>query len=298
VCVQCFDETQQNLEAIKSMGVFNRLTKLACDSYNRALRILPSTVSGLNHFTKRPLVTKEAYQVLASEVSANSYPEIDRFEQSTGYAIEQTWLHDLALHTQVVVKKSPLCYAHGRLLYSALSRYLATIPKSEGITILETGTARGFSSLCMARALEDSDRIGKVITCDVLPHRTAMYWNCIDDWERKKTREELLRPWGSLADKYIFFMQGDTQVILPRLNMGRVHFAFLDGAHSKADVLFEFGQVTGYQKAGDVIVFDDYTPSQFPGVVAAIEEVCDKYGYDCEKTFAHSGRGYAVAIKQ
>ena len=70
VCVRCFDETQQNLEAIKPMGVINRLTKLAFHSYNRALRILPSTVSGLNPFTMRPLATKEAYQVLAGKTVA------------------------------------------------------------------------------------------------------------------------------------------------------------------------------------------------------------------------------------
>ena len=100
-----------------------------------------------------------------------------------------------------MVKESPLCYAHGRVLYSALSRYLDTLELTESVNIVETGTARGFSSLCMARALQDKARDGKIITLDILPHRFDMYWNCIDDLGGKKTRQELLTPWKELVSE-------------------------------------------------------------------------------------------------
>ena len=38
------------------------------------------------------------------------------------------------------------------------------------------------------KALEDQQRAGTIVTFDVLPHRTPMYWNCIDDHDGPKTR--------------------------------------------------------------------------------------------------------------
>ena len=52
------------------------------------------------------------------------YPEIDKYENSIGFSIDYKWFHKLALHTQIVIKKSELCYQHGRIIYSALSAYV------------------------------------------------------------------------------------------------------------------------------------------------------------------------------
>ena len=60
-------------------------------------------------------------------------------------------------------------------------------------TIVETGTARGFSSICMSKALIDANTNGKIYTVDILPHDTKMYWNCIDDHDGMKSRKELLK---------------------------------------------------------------------------------------------------------
>lgn len=83
-------------------------------------------------------------------------------------------MDDLALLTQVVIKQSVICYQHGRLLYSTLSQYFAQHPNLS-FNILETGAARGFSSLCIAKALHDEQQSGKIITFDVLPHHIKMY---------------------------------------------------------------------------------------------------------------------------
>jgi len=252
-------------------------------------------------FGKRQWASRKEYLQLAKEVRFNKYSQIDEYEQQTGFAIDQEWLHNLALHTQVVVKDSPLCYAHGRVLYSALSNYLkdhqhASLTKT--VTIWETGTARGFSALCMARALKDQQRFGTIVTFDVLPHRTPMYWNCIDDWDGPKTRAELLRPWKDLVQNYVLFNQGDTRLELPKIQAERIHFAFLDGAHTYEDVIFEFEQIYERQLPGDTIVYDDYTPQQFPGLVKAVDLICKKYRYHRNDLQAHSGRGYVVAVKQ
>src|SRR3546814_3486831 len=101
-------------------------------------------------------------------------------EASQGFAIDRGWMEQLALHTQVVIKQSRLNYNHGRLLYAVLRRYLAEC-RSEQAVIFETGTARGFSALCMARALQDAGAGGYVVTVDQLPHDRPMHWKCIDD---------------------------------------------------------------------------------------------------------------------
>jgi hypothetical protein len=120
------------------------------DAFNRHWHHFP--------FGEEPLASRETYLQIAEAARQETYLDIDAFELQSGFALNKDWLDDLALHTQVVVKTSPLCYAHGRVLYSALSRYLREHPvvaATERVTILETGTARGFSALCMARACSD-----------------------------------------------------------------------------------------------------------------------------------------------
>ena len=54
--------------------------------------------------------------------------------------------------------------------------------KCNNINILETGTARGFSSIIMSRVLINKKvSKGSIYTLDILPHNVKMYWNCISD---------------------------------------------------------------------------------------------------------------------
>ena len=256
---------------------------------NRLLRANPLTAA--------PKADKETYRALARAASEKDYSEVDRFEEECGYSIDRAWLDELALHTQIVVKKSPLCYAHGRVLYSALSRYLDTLELTESVNIVETGTARGFSSLCMARALQDKASDGKIVTLDILPHRFDMYWNCIDDLEGKKTRQKLLMPWKELVERYLVFLEGESRDLLPRVCLDRVHFAFFDGAHTGKDVSLEFQHVTPSQRPGDIVIFDDYTPQQFPEIVSSVDQICVSKRYSPTVICAHQGRGYLLARK-
>lgn len=248
-----------------------------------------------------PVATSSQYLKLAEDARSKSYPEVEKFERESGFSVDRKWLEKLALHTQVIVKSSPICYAHGRVLYSALSRYLEDNPSrraSERVTVLETGTSRGFSALCMAKAFHDRGRAGTIVTFDVLPHEHSMYWNCIDDCDMtKRTRRQLLAPWSDLVRDHVLFVQGDTRLELPKVRASRVNFAFLDGAHTYEDVMFEFEQIRDLQETGDVIVYDDYTRTQFPGLVEAVDHICTQFGYSRVDISAHAGRGYVVAKK-
>lgn len=246
---------------------------------------------------RTPRGTRAEYERLFAAVRGERYPEVEAYEAARGFAIDTAWLDELALHTQVTIKNSALCYAHGRLLYATVRDYVRRQSPTK-VTVLETGTARGFSSLCMARALDDAGVAGTVITFDVLPHDVSMYWNCIDDLDGPRSRAELLRPWADLVERYVIYHQGDTLRELPKVYLPRVNVAFLDGQHTYEHVTREFEAVRGRQQPGDVIFFDDYTPGTFPGVVKAVDEICARHGYDRETLGAGDDRGYVVARKR
>ncbi len=241
-----------------------------------------------------PSGTEEEFHALAAAAAKRTYPEIEALEAQTGFAVDREWLDNLALHTQIVRKKSALGYDHGRLLYSLLRAYIAR-ENPRHVGIVETGTARGFSALCMAKALEDAATPGHIVTIDRLPHLTPIYWNCIDDLEGRKTRRELLAPWGTLMDR-ITFVQGDTLDQVGKIGMARVNFAYLDAQHLEADVLSEFAAIAQMQDTGDMVVFDDVTPAQFPGVVAAVDAIGARNEYAEERLIG--GRGYAWVTKR
>lgn len=245
-------------------------------------------------FGVTPRADRATYQRLHREASSAQHPRIDAIEAELGYAIDRSWFNELALHTQVVIKESRLNYQHGRVLYAHLRQYCGT---SVGpIIILETGTARGFSSVCMARALADAGAAGHIVTVDMLPHNRRFLWNCIDDHDGPKTRQELLSPYRDLLRR-IVFVEGPTRQ-LDRLGLARVNFAFLDAGHTHDDVMHEYRYVRDRQEAGDVIVFDDVTPGVFDGVVKAIEAIESEALYSMTRVLSDDERGYAIAVRR
>tara|TARA_Y100000591_G_scaffold36177_1_gene26797 strand:- start:183 stop:1022 length:840 start_codon:yes stop_codon:yes gene_type:complete len=245
----------------------------------------------------KPISNKQKYYDLWNKASLKQNPEVNQYETSTGYKIEKDWLNNLALRTQIVIKKNELNYAHGKILYSSLREYISENQENlENIVILETGTARGFSSLCMAKALNDSKISGSILTFDVLPHTKKIYWNCITDHlEGPITRQELLEPWKQLVNNYIIFHQGYSNIELKKIGLQRINFAFLDGSHTYKDVLFEFNIIKKHQKKGDVIVFDDYNEKLFPGIVKAVNEISDNFGYEKKIIRSFNERSYVIA---
>lgn len=238
-----------------------------------------------------PKASAQEYRRLFEAARKAEYPEIEALELETGFAVDRDWLDELALHTQITIKKSDLAYPHGRVVYSLFRKYISDHP-GEFITAIETGTARGFSALCLAKALHDAGAQGRLITLDVLPHQQKIYWNCIDDSEGRKTRAELLQPWSELLD-YVIFIQGDSLLQLPRIGVDRINFAFIDAQHTKTNVMLEFRAVSKLQNKGDMIVFDDVTPGTFDGVVEAVTEIEAAGDYAVRRLTASKQRAYA-----
>ena len=245
-------------------------------------------------FRTTPRGDEESYRSLFLDALARESFVAEGVEGFIDFAVDQDWLSDLALHTQVVHKKSALNWQHGKLLYSLLRQHLETTKGERAFAqVFETGTARGFSALCMAKALLDSNSQGVVVSVDSLPHDRPRYWNCIDDCDGRKSRRELLADWPSEVARVIF-LNASSPRHLDRVGIERIDFAFLDAQHTFRSVMEEYLFVEARQDQGDVIVFDDVTPGVFDGVVAAVDAVRERGLYVVEK-FGRAERGYAVA---
>ena len=251
-----------------------------------------------NFFIKEnyPLLSREEYLKLFNDTKDEDSEKISNIEILTGFKINKSWIDDLALHTQIVKKKSKLNYYHGRLLYSFLRKYIEQNKYLGAITILETGTARGFSSLCLSKALDDSKKEGKIFTIDLIPNDKKIYWNCIDDCEGKKTRLELLESWKKEL-KNIVFLTGDCSKVLENLHLDRVNFAFLDAQHKYENIKSEFNFVFMRQKKDDLILFDDVDIREFPEIARFIEELRKTKTYSLEIINSSEKRSYCLAKK-
>ena len=101
-----------------------------------------------------------------------------------------------------------------------------------------------------------------------------------------------------LVEPVVTFVEADSRMGLQKVAPGRVDFAFLDGAHTYHDVIKEFEQIVPRQKTGDTIMFDDYSPTIFPGLVKAVDDGCARWGYDKAVIRSRGDRAYVIARKQ
>jgi len=248
-----------------------------------------------NPFNDGPYGSKKEYLNIYNESIQKEYPHVERFCNELGFKIDKNYLHQLALITQVVIKKSEINFQHGNILYSVLRSYIQSVDDDD-LNILETGTAKGFSSICMSKALLDSGVNGNILSIDFMPHEKNIYWNCILDFNGKNSRKSLLEPWTQEL-KNIQFLEGKTRKILRNIKLQRINFAFLDAAHTKRDVLYEYNYLEPKQQRGDVIIFDDVTEDLFPGVVKAIDSIKSFGKYSVELFEISKYRRIAIAKK-
>jgi hypothetical protein len=225
---------------------------------------------------------------------------LDELTQYFNYLHDKEDMDNIGLKLQISIKKSKPMYLHGYVISSTLHKYL-TDNNYDNINILETGTARGFSSVAMAKILDKFNNKGKIYTID---HYNGPWNNCIKSAElgRKITMEESIEEWSKLVNKYITFLKGNSQKKLGELNskLERIHFAFLDGAHFYKDVKMELEYTEKKQLSGDVIVCDDYTKTQFPEICKAIDEFLSNKKYEYKIFYGNDGtkkRGYVYMKK-
>jgi len=259
------------------------------------INIFLKKISG-NYLTKKVNGTRIEYETLFLEY-VNKSNTLSAFINENFSSDEVNFINKLGKLTQIVKKDTPLNYNHGFIIHHYLSKYLDE-KKYDNITIFETGTARGFSSIIMSRVLINKKIFKGIIhTIDILPHNVKMYWNCISDpINGKVTRKELIKEYEKYS-KNINFIEGSSFEILKKLNLDRINFAFLDGAHDYYDVKLEYEYVKKRQKSGDIIIFDDVTPNLFDGIVKLINQIKNSGEYDVNIIDSSLSRKYALITK-
>lgn len=218
-----------------------------------------------------------------------------------GYLYNKEDMDYIALYLQICVKPSRPMYLHGYVVSSALHQYIHQNKSTEPLTILETGTARGFADIIMAKVLKQNNIKGKIHTVDCLGHIDKIQWNCIDAPNDKKiSRHDILERWNDERDNYIKFLTGDSKKILNTLDIGRIHFAFLDGAHYYKELTYELNYIEKNQQLGDIIICDDYAITQFPEICKAIDNFLSNNKYESKIFYGDDGtkkRGYVFMKK-
>lgn len=243
----------------------------------------------INFIEELKIKHKEAFLKLESFFENENYQD---------FKVDKNFFYDLTWQTQTVKKNSILNFNHGFLLQYYLSNYLKkNFKQSNQINILEIGTARGYSSICMSKILNDHKINGKIFTIDILPLNKKIYWNSPSDIDGKKTRSELLQKWSDLVSKYLVFLRGYSTVVLDKFHIKRINFAFIDGSHEFEDVKSEIVYISSRQEKNDIIFFDDYNKKEFPGVVKAIEELENNNSYRIDIIDLNQERKYVLAIK-
>lgn len=232
--------------------------------------------------------TVEAYAAAFRAEQAHEYPVVDQFERRAGYRLDRDRLESAARVLACPLKAHPPNWQHGRVLYTIARAYLAT--HAEPVTLLDIGTAKGFSALCLQWALLDSGRPGAVVSVDVLDPAGRERRNSVAEVEGPTTLAAILAPWPEAGA--ITFLKS-TGVEWLKQHPARVHVAFVDGKHTGAVVYQEGTLLAQRQEPGDVVVFDDV---QIDGVAAAVKEL--RKVYALEELIVTDHRRYAIGVRR
>ena len=150
---------------------------------------------------------------------------------------------------------------HGLILHG-LTRQRAGGPRP--LTVLDVGTARGFSAVAMARAMLDAGAGGRVHSVDVIDHREPRNWHGDkqDDDEPlagiEMARSEIWSRWfGDEAERIAPVAARSTDV-LGGWKHGPIDVAFLDGGHTYANVKRELDLLDPLMREDGVVILDDY----------------------------------------
>lgn len=202
---------------------------------------------------------------------------------------EIDFIDRLAFYTQLPQKKTEINWHHGYLLSLIIKKLIET---NNNLMVLDIGTARGFSSICMLNSIKQSMGFGKIITIDVLPNRAKIFWNTIND-AKKRSRLELIQNYTELINGDIIFFNGTSKMAFSSLDIVSINFAFVDGSHYYRDVLFDLGWVAKRLTKNGYILCDDYDEN-FPGVIRAVKETCSTYNFKIKVFNSSDDRGYAL----
>lgn len=235
--------------------------------------------------------SRATYEAAFAEEQARAYAGVDAFERQVGHAIDRPRLEAAASILACPVKKHPPCWQHGRVLYAVASRRLAQLTAADGpVRLLDIGTAKGFSALCLQYALDDAALTGVVTTVDVIDPHEAVRRNTVAEVDGFKTLAQILESFPAAADLVCLQRTGVQHL---STTAGRIHVAFVDGKHTGAVVAEESQLLARRQAAGDVAVWDDV---HLGDVRQAVERQAHNYELQWLQVLPH--RAYAIGVRR
>ena len=232
-------------------------------------------------------LSPESYQAAFETEAAKSYHVVDTFEVMAGYALEPERYLPAARVLACPLKVHAPNWQHGRVLYALTRQYLAGC--NGPVNLLDIGTAKGYSALCLLWALQDSPCYGRVTSVDVIDPHGHDRRNTVAECDGPKTLDEILKPWPE--SQKIDFIQSTGQKWLAE-HTERVHVAFVDGKHSYDAVSWEAALLAERQFVGDLVLFDDV---QIPDVNMAVMGLTS---YTVQYLNVLPNRQYAIARRK
>jgi predicted O-methyltransferase YrrM len=248
----------------------------------------------------KPIVAAELYEQRFASEQEREYPEVDRCMLRYKLTEPETGNFLLAARTLACpVKENPPCWQHGRLVHGLAVEACARAKANRlpHFTLMDIGTAKGFSALMMQWALDFSGVMGgKVISTDVIDPYDKVRRNTVAEAlaGRWLTLRETLQPWPESEPIVFWGAEGVEALRQLKEAVAKIPFAFVDGKHTHEAVSKELGLIAGMQSRGDVILIDDL---QVQGVRRAFAEI--HTAYELETVIAiPNQRVYGVARKR
>lgn len=227
------------------------------------------------------------------------YPEVDALCARLGYDMNREQLEDLAQVLACPVKARPPCWQHGRVVYAVVRSWMSEQQDLDIVDhLVDVGTAKGFSLMCMALAAQDEGRgqTAKIYSVDVVDPTDRVPRNSVRDLEDPPPSvQELITPYvrrySVPPDCAVLVGGGAGSADFFRDARGtRFGVVFVDGKHSYEAASADFAAAAAMQRSGDCVVLDDI---QLPGVARVADRAAKLY--EREDVWAIPGeRGYSV----
>lgn len=167
-------------------------------------------------------------------------------------------------------------YERGILLYGLVTKFR---PKH----ILEIGRAQGYSTMCMAWALDENQIDGDIISVDPIPfdNTNNFFVDWGDDQEPKYQEISTSELWKRYADKNwlnkITVLTCYSDELLEK-NLPKFDFCYIDGHHIYEAVMCDFSIFLNKANEQFACLFDDYSVNVITKMDKAIDEIRALFG--------------------
>jgi predicted O-methyltransferase YrrM len=238
----------------------------------------------------KTIPSADLYRAIWERERDRDYPTIDAFEAAHGYQLPRAKLEAAARVLACPVKVHPPNWQHGRVIYALAAALLVRTPAGGPVTLLDIGTAKGFSALCLEWARRDLHVEGRVVSVDVIDPAAAVLRNTVAECAGPQTLAQILAPWPE-AETIEF--RHDSGLDWLARTAGRIRFAFVDGKHTHDVVKREGFLIADRQHPGDVVLFDDVQLWPVASALSVLREA-----YDFQFLEAAPERIYGIGIRR